>query len=165
MPAKHAINDKLQGSVATHFRCGGVVHIQIKNGLLLSLWVKKNWNRWMKAKSVVVSCIFAHQANTLLKDEESVRDNHVLACNYAKYSPIFKKITHRLSNKSFFILLLTTRPHLKYVATLPCNLSLIACFADINVSQGSVATYARCGGRCNVRLTTNLLRNLPVKIF
>jgi len=22
----------------------------------------------------------------------------------------------------------------------------MACFADINVSQGSVATYARCGG-------------------
>ena len=33
---------------------------------------------------------------------------------------------------------------------LPCNLSLIACFADINVSQGSVATYARSGGiACN----------------
>jgi len=28
-------------------------------------------------------------ANTLLKDEESARDNHVLACNFAKYSPIF----------------------------------------------------------------------------
>jgi len=28
--------------------------------------------------------------------------------------------------------------HLKYVATLPCNLLLIACFFD-NVSQGSVA--------------------------
>jgi len=25
-------------------------------------------------------------------------------------------------------------------------LSLMACFADINVSQGSVATYARCAG-------------------
>ena len=35
--------------------------------------------------------------------------------------------------------------HLTYVATLPCNLSLMACFADINVSQGSVATCARCG--------------------
>ena len=33
--------------------------------------------------------------------------------------------------------------NLKYVATLPCNLSLMACFADINVSQGSVATYAK----------------------
>ena len=32
-----------------------------------------------------------------------------------------------------------TPPHLKYVATLPCNLSLMVCFADTNVSQGSVA--------------------------
>ena len=76
----------------------------------------------------------------------------------------FKKIsTHTLSNKPFLIL--TTQPHFKYVATLPCKLSLIACFADINVSQGSVATYARCGGMCCIRLTANLLRNLPVKNF
>ena len=51
----------------------------------------------------------------------------------------------------------------KYVATLPCNLSLMACFADINVSQGSVATYARCGGTFNIRLGTNLLRNLSAR--
>ena len=31
---------------------------------------------------------FAHLAITLLKNEESARDNHVLACNFAKYSPI-----------------------------------------------------------------------------
>ena len=31
---------------------------------------------------------FAHLANTLLKDEESARDNHVFACNFAKYLPI-----------------------------------------------------------------------------
>ena len=58
--------------------------------------------------------------------------------------------------------LLTTPAHLKYVATLPCNLSLMACFADINVSQGSVATYARCGGSSNIHLTTNLPMNFPV---
>jgi len=39
----------------------------------------------------------------------------------------------------------------------------MACFADINVSQGSVAAYARCGGIFNIHLTANLLRNLPVK--
>ena len=54
-------------------------------------------------------------------------------------------------------------PHLKYVARLPCNLSLMACFAHNNVSQGSVATYARWGGMFNIRLPANLLRNLPVK--
>jgi len=39
----------------------------------------------------------------------------------------------------------------------------MACFAGINVSQGSVATYARCGGIINIHLTANLLQNLPVK--
>jgi len=38
-------------------------------------------------------------------------------------------------------------------------------FADINVSQDSVATYARYGGIFNIHLTTNLLENLPVKKF
>jgi len=44
-----------------------------------------------------------------------------------------------------------------------CDLSLMACFADINVSQASVATYARCGGIFHIRSTANLPRNLPVK--
>ena len=35
--AKQAINDKLQGSVATYERCGGVVNNQIKKSLLVSL--------------------------------------------------------------------------------------------------------------------------------
>ena len=39
----------------------------------------------------------------------------------------------------------------------------MACFADINVSQGSVATYARCGGIFDNHLTANLPRNLPMK--
>jgi len=79
---------------------------------------------------------------------------------------ILKKITHRLSNKPFLIWLLRTPPHLKYVATLFCNLSLMACFANVNVSQGSVATYARRGGLFNIHLTTDLQRNLPVeKVF
>ena len=37
MSAKQAINNKLQGSVATYLRCGGVVDNQTKKGLLLSL--------------------------------------------------------------------------------------------------------------------------------
>jgi len=49
-----------------------------------------------------------------------------------------KKITDRLINKPFLIWLLTTPPHLKYVVTLSYNLSLMSCFADINVSQGSI---------------------------
>jgi len=54
-----------------------------------------------------------------------------------------KKITRKLSNKPFLIWLLTTTSHLKYAATLPCNLSLLACFADINVSQGSVYQHTQ----------------------
>jgi len=40
MSEKQAINDKLQGSVATYLRCSGVANDQIKKGLLLSLRVK-----------------------------------------------------------------------------------------------------------------------------
>jgi len=40
MPAKQAINDKLQGSVATYLSCGGVVNNQIKKGLF---WVWVNF--------------------------------------------------------------------------------------------------------------------------
>jgi len=34
---KEAINDKVQGSVATYLRCGGIANNQINKGLLLSL--------------------------------------------------------------------------------------------------------------------------------
>ena len=84
-----------------------------------------------------------------------------------------------LSNIYRFIIFLTGRflskfavkweskipPHLTYVATVPCNLSSVACFADINVSQGSVATFARCSGTFNIHLTANLPRNLSVNFF
>jgi len=40
---------------------------------------------------------FARLSNTLQKDEESTRDNHVLAYNFAKYSPILIVFTLRLS--------------------------------------------------------------------
>jgi len=33
MSAKQALNDKLQGSLATYLRCDGVVNNQIKKGL------------------------------------------------------------------------------------------------------------------------------------
>jgi len=56
---------------------------------------------------------FARLANTLLKDDESERDNHVFDDNFAKYS-LIKKITHvyTVSDKPFFIWLLTITPHL-----------------------------------------------------
>jgi len=52
MSAKQANNDKLQGSVAAHLMCGGVVNNQIKKGLFLSLKVKKikSVNIWQSYK-------------------------------------------------------------------------------------------------------------------
>jgi len=60
---------------------------------------------------------------------------------------LFKVLTVLLYELSRLVLLPNSHNTLNtmYVATLPCNLSLRACFADINVSQGSVPTYARWG--------------------
>ena len=53
--------------------------------------------------------------------------------------------------------------------TLPCerviHISDCRQFSDINVSQGSVATYLRCGGICKHKFVANLLLSLPVKEF
>ena len=52
--------------------------------------------------------------------------------------------TTKIHCQTPFLNLVINNPlHLKYVATLPCNVSLVACFVDINVSHGSVATRAR----------------------
>jgi len=94
---------------------------------------------------------------------QSARNNSLLFVTLPNIHRLKIFFTRRLSNKHFLIWLLTTPSHLKYVATLPCNLSLMACFADIYVLQGSVATYARCGGSFSIRITTNLPWNFPVK--
>ena len=163
MSAKHAINDKLQGSVDTYLRCSGVVNNQIKNGLLLSLWVIffKSVNIWQSYKQERDCLVhFLHRLAVCWPGVQSARGNHVFACNFADFSPIFNFFfTHGLSNKPFLICLLTTPPHFRYVIKLPCNL---ARSVDINVSQGSVATYARCGEICNAHSTTHWPRNLPV---
>jgi len=41
----------------------------------------------------------------------------------------------------------------------------MVCYADINVSQGSVATYSRCDGIFNIQLTTNLARKYLVNFL
>jgi len=107
---------------------------------------------------------FARLANTLLKDKESARDVFGRFClQLCQIFTDLKKFTYRLNNKPFLILLLISPPHLKYAATLPWNLSLMACFADINILQRSVATYARFGEIFNMHLIANLPRNLSVK--
>jgi len=65
---------------------------QTKKGLLLSLSVTKllkSVNVWQSCKQEGGCLVhFMGLATTLLKDEESARDNHLLACNFAKYSPV-----------------------------------------------------------------------------
>jgi len=73
--------------VATYLRCSEVFYNQIKKGLLLTLTVRKClksvniWQSYKQERGCLV--YFVRLAITLLKDEESARDNHVLACNFA----------------------------------------------------------------------------------
>ena len=77
---------------------------------------------------------------------------------------VVQKWGHRLttiilSNVNRFTKFFTGR----ILAATPCNLSLMACFADTNVSQGNAATYARCDGTFNIHFTAHLPGNLRVK--
>jgi len=72
---------------------------------------------------------FLHLLAVWRPGARSARDNHLLARNFARYLPILKILfPDRLINKHLLIRLLTTPPHLKYVATLPCIFLVIACF-------------------------------------
>ena len=97
---------------------------------------------------------------------QSARDSHILACNGAKYSLIliFFSLAD-CSNKPFLIWLLKIPPHLKYVATLPCNSSLIACSLTLMFHKVVWQHNARCGGILNNDFTANLIDNQPVKKF
>jgi len=81
--SKQAINDKLQGSVATYWRYGGVINNQIEKGLLLSMWVKKTlklvniWQSYKEERGYLMH--FARLANSLLKDEHSAWDSRVFS--------------------------------------------------------------------------------------
>jgi len=164
MSAKQAVNDKLQGSVATYLRCGGVVNNQIKKGLLLSLRVKKIKSAKLQARTCTLSRALSPSFSMCVGQAQKVHETITFLLVTLPNIHRFKNnFTHRLSNKPFLIRLITTPPHLKYVTTLPCNLSLMTCFADNNVLQGSVATYTTYGGILNILLTANLPRNLPVK--
>jgi len=77
MPKK-AINDKLQGSVATYLRYAWVVN-RIKKGLILSLSVRwfffKSVNIWQTYKQERGCLVhFVRRATTLLNDEENAQD-------------------------------------------------------------------------------------------
>jgi len=69
--------------------------------------------------------------------------------------------TGRLSNKPF-LMVIHNLPHFKYVATLPCNLSLIACFLTL-IFHKVVWQHVRCCGIFNNHFIANLLENQPEK--
>jgi len=79
---KQAITDKLQGNVATYVRYGGDANNQFNKCLLLSLSMKKNkiGEYFSQSYKQELGCLvhFVHLATTLLKDEESARDNTFL---------------------------------------------------------------------------------------
>ena len=69
-------------------------------------------------------------------------------------------MTTILSNLNRFSIFFTERFFSKFAVKdlkVTGNLQLRARFVDIYVLQGSVATYARCDGIFNTRLTGNLL--------
>ena len=100
------------------------------------------WQSYQQERACLMH--FARLANALPKDEESARDNHVLACNFAKYYPILKLFffADRLGNESFSISLLTTPPPLKCVAALPCTLPLTARFLHAVMFRNVCANVA-----------------------
>jgi len=105
------------------------------------------WQSYKQERDCLVH--FVRLANTLVKDEKVHETITFLLLTLANIHRL-KKI-HRESQ--------TTPPHLKYAATPPCNLSLIAQTLKYIVWQHN----ARCGGIFNNHFTANLPRNLPVK--
>jgi len=71
-------------------QCGGIVNKKLRK---VYCWVCEwiflvgEYLAKLQARAWL-SHAFARLANTLIKDEESARDNHILASNFAKYSPI-----------------------------------------------------------------------------
>ena len=92
--------------------------------------------------------------------------NH-FACKFAKYLPIFKTLSP--ANSKIYMWWSNPSQH-KCLAILLCDLSLITIrisdrrqFSDIHISQGSVATYLRCGGKIKNEFVTNLPVSLSAK--
>ena len=107
--AKQANNDTLQSSVTTCIRCGEVVNKQIKKHLLLSLRVQKNlksvniWQSYKQKRDCLVHFVRLLHFVVCWSGAQSAWDNHALACNFVKYSPIKKNsLTHSAINLSYF---------------------------------------------------------------
>jgi len=121
------INNKLQGSVGKSV-----------TGLFIITKLRKVYCRdcqWKKLKLVNIWQSYKEQRGclTLCAPGQHTAQTQSASHSCLQLCQIFtdlKKIIDRLSNKAFLIWL-TTPPHLKYVAILLCNLSLITCFLTL----------------------------------
>ena len=82
--AKQAINDKLQGSVATYFRYGEVVNKYIEK----SRRVEKKFKIGEYLAKLQARAWLSHALCAPGQHTANAPNNHVLACKFAKYSPI-----------------------------------------------------------------------------
>jgi len=71
---------------------------------------------------------------------------------------------HKVHQTTYLNLVLTTSPHLKFAATLPCNLSSIAYFMTLMFHKVVWQHVLRVVGHL-VIFTANLLENQLVKEF
>ena len=99
--AKQAINDKLQGSVATYLTCGGVVNNQIKKGFC---WVCEwifflNW--WIYGKS---------QARAWLSHALCAHGQHTAEHSSAQFSRVFPDNCYNGCSLSLTLLLGSCSP-------------------------------------------------------
>ena len=100
---KQAINDRLQGSVATDLRCGGDVNNQIKTDLLLSLSVKKIEIGEYFAKLQARRWLCGGQAHKVTKYGQKFDVQIFTHALYIRYLPIFVRFSGRNAEISAMI--------------------------------------------------------------
>ena len=108
-------------------------------------------------------CASGHHTAKLKKVRDAVHRFPVTMPNIHRFKNFF---TGRQSSKPVLIWLFTILPHLRYVTTVRCNLSLVTslvcdfhAFSGTNVLQGSAATHMRCGGIFNKYFAANKLKS------
>jgi len=163
------INNKLLGRAVTYLRCGGIFNNQIKTSSLFCLSVNffksvNIWHSYGQKRDYVVH--FLRLLAVCWPGAQRTRDNHLFACNFAKYSPIVN-IFFSLADSANLVFLswfLIIPPHLEYVATLPCNLSLVACFLTLIFNKVMWQHMLGLVG-FSTRFTAHLLGDQSLKEF
>jgi len=134
------INNKLQSSVATHLRHGGIVNNHIKKGLGLLLVC-----RWKKIKSVNIWHSYRQQ-NTLVVPRYRLWAVWYGHCKYIFVSKLNSNFSTNIPSSWIF----------HDSLSLACLFALLIYwtwqFMERITSQGNVATCERCGGIINNHL-------------